>query len=187
MKDKNKIFLDYIDDWMTQISSFSNNNLTYQNNLEIAIFKIYVKVEQLVIDYVKHYINNGTDSNNHYLERKMVFDYDELTNFLKKLNKKFLSIDDISDIYQFLFKDKDKFDNLFQDSNMATSLRELKFIRNYIAHESDASKNSYITNVLQNKNFIEPGLFLTQKRNNSTITNFEFYIVNLKNIPSFLD
>ena len=186
MLDKNKEFLDYITYWTEQLGDFPKDSEAYRKNLEIAIFKFYVKAEKLILDYFSHYFNDGISSSGCTINRRIKLTSSELQKFLQHVNKKYLSLDDIKRLYDFFFDKGSSFETFFQDATMATALRELKYIRNYIAHESDESKKTYVNYILNNKDFIEPGVFLMKKRGRTKETNYEFFVSQLTKIPNFL-
>lgn len=62
----------------------------------------------------------------------------------------------------------------------------MKTLRDYIAHESDTSRNRFIKCLLNNKTFISPNEFLLKKKKTLNISNYTHYTNIMIEISGYL-
>lgn len=180
---ENQELLDCIDYWNEQIRK--DNSLC-----EIAITKIFVKLEKFIICMFKNYCCGVPSSKGYIAERKLCFhDYSHLDNFLSIKGGSFIDyIPIIQKHSKFIFIDnRNPFDLIFADSILKDIFEELKAIRNYVAHESAESINKYMKTCLNGQaNFVEPNTYLNSLKSSRSKSYHSYYIDKVKEISEIL-
>jgi hypothetical protein len=156
---------------------------------EIALFKIFVKLEFFISEAFIVYATGQSNNYGYSAKRKLNFqDERHLKSLLKAGNKSFIDYNDkIKNLSEHIFEDKkNPFDIILTDADYSQYYNKIKVIRNYIAHESEESKNKYIREVLNNKEFIEPHIHLTKINKRTSISNFSIYVEKIKDITEVI-
>lgn len=156
---------------------------------EIAIFKIFVKLEVFLSDLFVYYsIGNPTESG-YMPKRKLKFeDEKHFMGVFKNSKSSYIDyLDKIENTSKHIFEnEKNPFDLIFLEPRYLTYYKEMKVIRNYVAHESNESKDKYIKTVLNNKEYIPPYEYLSKINKKKGKTNYSIYIEVINNIVNIL-
>lgn len=134
--------------------------------LEIAFFKIFVKFENFLTDIIVDYAT-GVVVNEDKVKLRISFEDREHFKGVTGLNYLDTS-DKTKKLVEHIFSNDNKI-SFFFNSSHATFFEDMKFLRNYIAHESKESKTKYIRRTLNNypgSGFVEPNVFLQWKKRN---------------------
>lgn len=183
----NSIVIDEIDFWDSQLSKLGDSN---NKMYELAFFKIFVKFELFLTQLFINYSVGKSSSKGYVPQRRLEFiDEKHLEGILRTSKSSFIDYSEkIQSLSKHIFQDKnDPFSLVFSDSNFSTYYNKMKYIRNYIAHESNESKQKYHKSVIMDTNsFIEPYVFLSNIDKKHSKTNYSFYISIIKDITEIL-
>lgn len=144
--------------------------------LEIAFFKIFVKFERLILDLIIQYSTGQYSSEEYLPERRLEFeDFEHLKNTIT--DKKHIDISNRMDkLVTQIFRDNNPF-SFFFNSEDRDFYNRMKYLRNYIAHESPESRNAYKKNVLFNQEYISPSTFLAKRHSRENpASNYTIFI-----------
>ena len=182
----NDIITKEIQFWDNEISKL---NGTKSVIYEIAFFKIFVKLEVFLSNLFVYYSTGNESDRGYKPSRKLEFeDEKHLKAVLKNSNSSYVNyLDKIKSLSKHIFdNEKDPFGLIFSDAGYSGYYNKMQILRNYIAHESEESKNKYIREVLNNKSFIEPykHLFSTNRKNSKTF--YSIYIEKITEITEIL-
>lgn len=164
---------DTIDYWTKWAKENDNSNY------DIAIFKIWIKFERYLGDVFLNY-SIGKPSENGYLPKlKLSFkDETQFNVFMMQGDKKYIEyINKIEKLSTHIFE-KNPFDILLEDYERKASFNQLRYLRHYIAHESEEARRKVI-NVCFNGNedkFIEPDEFLKSKPKKGKDSYYSIYV-----------
>ena len=150
----NQELIDEIDKWNI---IFSSTTAIDQSLYELAFFKIFIKFEKFLSDCFENYAIGINSSSGYCPIRRLNFDdLGHLNKVIKKENRSFVNhFEVIKNISDCFFIDN-PFEIIKTDPTHTTIVSNMKIIRDYIAHESSAAKNKYVTTILNNRPFIEP-------------------------------
>lgn len=195
----NSLVIDEINKWKQIITSYEEIAVTSESDnsttegyikeiIVIAFFKIYVKFEVFITDLFVHYSLGGNSSIGYSPERKLQFNTREQLESILKGKSSFIDyIEKMDNISKHIFLDnKNPFDILRDIAEYKTAMDQMKYIRNYIAHESDESKTRYMRYVLCNPQFISIQEFLLKKRGRTRYTNYSYYTDKIKEMSELL-
>lgn len=180
----NRDLIDEIEKWNAIFSVTTNiDNSLY----ELAFFKIYIKFEKFLSDTFENYAIGNTSIHGYCPIRRLTFDdINHLNKLIKKENRSFVNhFEVIKNISDCFFTDN-PFNIIKTDSTYTTIISHMKFIRDYIAHESTAAKSKYIQNVLNNRPFIEPFQHLLSIKRSTSKSYYTYYIESLRDISNFI-
>lgn len=164
---------------------------------DIALFKIWIQMENFINDIFVCYCL-GQPSEKMYTPKLQIqfIDDSQLNAFLREGSKKYVEYQNkIEKLSKYIFEDgADPFAILNEDIVIKNAIREIKFIRNYIAHESAEArqkyKNVYSNNIsVRDDKFIEPEEYLMQQKKQKgkkSKTYFSYYIDTLMELADFL-
>lgn len=178
----NTNLIEEITKWNEILTTKSNKDL-----YELAFFKIFIKFEKFLSDAFENY-SIGIQSDYGYCpERILCFiDIEHLNKIIKKDNKSFVNhYESIKNLSNCIFQDN-PFDILTTDANYYSDINNMKILRDYIAHESDSSKNKYIKSLLNSKSFVSPNDFLLKKKKVLNISNYTHYTNVMNEISGYL-
>lgn len=182
----NSIVINEIEYWNNEISALKGKESVIY---EIALFKIFVKLEVFLSELFVYY-STGNEGNNGYVPmRKLNFeDESHLRGVLKSGNSPYIDyLDKIINISKHIFQNKkDPFELIFSDASYFVYYNQMKTLRNYIAHESEESKRKYIKEVLGNKDFTEPYKYLSKINKKYSKTHYTIYTEKIKEITEIL-
>ena len=155
--------------------------------LELAFFKIYIKFEKFVSDLFIHYSTGKLNSLNFCPNRILEFKDDtHLNNVLGIKNKNYINYyESITDLSEHIFVNN-PFEIITTDANYSNEFINMKYLRNYIAHESTTARNKYVKTILNNRDFIEPYEYLIKIRNGTNKSNYTFYIEAIMSTSTYL-
>ena len=168
-----------IDYWIEKLANQNKDDELYLRMVEMAFFKIFVKFEDLLTFKFKKYCI-GTGNGEYIPERKLNFtDISHLEGVLKSGRTSYVDLSKIQEVSKHIFE-KDPFGLIF--NTFHEELSKMKYIRNYIAHESEESKNKYCRYVLEvdESRFISPGNFLIKIPRGRETSNFDFFINEIR-------
>lgn len=180
----NQELIDEIDKWN---NLFSSSNTIDPAIYELAFFKIFIKFEKFLSDCFENYAIGSSSSSGYSPTRRLNFDnLEHLNKVIKKENRSFVNhFEVIKKISDCFFIDN-PFDIIRTDPTHTTTINQMKIIRDYIAHESAASKNKYLTTILNNRPFIEPHQHLLQTKRGTSKSFYTFYITSINNISNYI-
>ncbi|WP_243300212.1 hypothetical protein [Bacillus litorisediminis] len=166
--------------YLTEEINNWNNQIRLNHKLyELAFFKIFVKFELFLTNTFIGYATGESSIKGYTPERKLNFeDKAHLVGVLRNYRSSFIDYSEkIQQISKFIFlEEKDPFSLIFNDSKFYNYFIEMKYIRNYIAHESQESRIKYHKYVLKNKPFEEPNDFLKKINKKNSKTYYSIYI-----------
>lgn len=180
------IVLNEIELWDSLFSSEENIN---ERLYEIAIFKIFVKLEFFISEAFIVYATGVANEYGYSAKRQLNFkDKRHLKAVLKSGNKGFIDFNDkIKSLSKHIFEEqKNPFDIILSDAEYSQYYNKIRVIRNYIAHESEESKKKYIAEVLNNRQFIEVHEHLTKINRRTSKSNYSIYIDKIKDITEVI-
>ena len=159
--------------------------------LEIAFFKIFVKFENFVTESIIKYAT-GEIENDEKVKRRILFDDTE--HFKKVTNLPFLDTSNkTKELVSQIFQNDNRF-SVFFDSEDSTFFEHMKFLRNYIAHESYESKTKYINKTLHganvntdDKGVISPNEFLKYREKHQVNSEYTRFIELVTKYSEYLD
>lgn len=160
MSDKRLELINEIEKWRVKVSA----DPTF---LEIAFFKIFVKFENFITDTIFVY---ATESAVDVSKVKLRVKFDDREHFKSITGIQYLDTSPkTKKLVEQIFTSENKFSFFFNSSD-SNFFEEMKLLRNYIAHESEESKNKYINKTLSQVKggFMEPNDFLKFKKNKHT-------------------
>lgn len=169
MSEKRDELVNEIEKWKEKIKD--NNDF-----LEIAFFKIFVKFENFITDIIIDYAT-GAVINKEKVDLRISFeDRDHFkgvtgVNYLDTSKK-------TKKLVENIFCENNKI-SFFFNSQDSGFFEEMKYLRNYIAHESKESKNRYINvtlNTYHLDGFVEPNVFLRWKKTSERDTIYTKFI-----------
>jgi hypothetical protein len=164
------------EDLFTEIEKWNQIIESDERLVEVAFFKIFVKFENFLIEMFTKF-STGTQSSEGYIpNRKLEFQsYEHLKNTVT--DKGFIDFNNrIEGLSQQIFNDDNPFTFFFASSDMEF-YSKMKYLRNFVAHESYESRNSYKSKTLCSQDFIEPTTFLLKRyKRGTTETNYTHFI-----------
>lgn len=183
----NKILLDEIDYWDSEIISTGKQKYKLY---ELALFKVFVKFEVFLTELFKRYSVGEGSSKGYVPERKLEFvDEKHLEGVLKNNKSSFIDYNDkILNLSEHIFiNERNPFSLIFMDAKLSVYYNQIKYMRNYIAHESKEAKLKYHKNVIGEANkFVEPYMYLIKINKKYSKTNYSIYIDSIKEMAEIL-
>lgn len=155
--------------------------------IELAFFKIFIKFEKFLSNLFIHYSIGSNSVHSYCPNRKLKFDtQSQLDDILGNKRTNFINyFESVFKLSSHIFDENSSIVKINQ-SDHSSEILKIKTLRDYIAHESDASKEKYM-NSLTNGVFMEPYLFLIKKKNRGTsITNYSYYVDKMVMISDFV-
>ena len=175
----------YIDFWNTELRD-NNDHL-----FELAFFKVFVKFEKYLSDMFIYYAIGGENNANYAPRRILEFrDMNHLQVFLKPSSTSFINYQEkIPHLSKYIFLEgEDPFDLIFRDASIRQYYEKMRVLRNYIAHESDESKQKYHEKVLGSQRaFISANDYLKEINRRSSNTYYSEYMENIQEMVRRLE
>lgn len=155
---------------------------------EIIFFKLFVKFEAMISKAFYAYCIGVISPTGYTPNRKLNFDDEiHLKAVIKKNNNDFLdNIDTVARLSKHIFN-QDPFECITSSTTYSGHISKMQAIRNYVAHESPASKRKYEDTCLSNNSFIPPGEFLLKINRRVSKTHFTIFIDAMKEIISLIE
>jgi hypothetical protein len=180
----NQELIDEIDKWNNIFSTSSS----FDNSIyELAFFKIFIKFEKFLSDSFENYAIGNVSVHGYCPTRRLNFDdISHLNKVIKKENRSFVNHYEVIKSISDCFFTDNPFEIIKTDPNYSNIINQMKVIRDYIAHESDAAKSKYITNVLNNRPFVEPHVHLLTIKRRTSVSFYTFYINSIIEISNFI-
>lgn len=155
---------------------------------DIALFRCWIKFEK----FLSHkFVSYSTEPRNIIGEeiRKLKFiDSEHLKAFLRGEKQYIEYIGKIENLSIHIFENnKNPFDLLFTDQKYSNLFKKVRAIRNYIAHESEESKNKYERIVLNNQPYQEPNKYLQGWTKEKDKTYYTYYLDGIKEIAKIIN
>lgn len=172
-----KDFIDKQNKWAEETECF-----------DIAIFRCWIQFEKFIID---KFIQFSTQS--FVLEdiRKLKFDNEEHFKAFLRGDRTYIEyISKIEILSKHIFQnDKNPFDILISDQKYSNVFRQLRAIRNHIAHESEESSRKYTRIVFAgNASKVKsPNAYLSSWNDDKKESNYTFYIRSLKEMSDLIE
>jgi hypothetical protein len=175
----NSEILSEINLWRVELQNRNN----FDNLIELAFFKIFIKFEKYLSQIFIHYATGKKSKLQYKTKRKLGFTTpDQLYNIIKGGGERnHVDIPKLisNGISPHIFRDGyDPFALIFNDVEFTSNYRKMILIRNYIAHESDESRSKYVDSVLRSFNiqsFIPVNEFLMKNKRNG-VTYYTYFI-----------
>lgn len=179
----NQELVDEKDKWQLILSSEAGVD---DSIYELAFFKIYIKFEKFLSDTFEHYALGNNSIHGYCPTRRLEFeDQEHLHKVLRNRNNSFIKhFEIISQISHCFFSDN-PFEIINTDSTYSNIVRNMKILRDYIAHESDSGRKKYVTQVLNDRPFIEPYQHLLSLNRNRR-SYYTYYVESMIGISSFI-
>jgi hypothetical protein len=181
-----KLLLNEIDYWDAEIASAGKQNYKIY---ELALFKIFVKFELFLSELFTRYSIGKGSSKGYIPERKLAFmDEKHLEGVLKNNRSTFIDYNEkILNLSEHIFINKrNPFSLVFMDAKLSVYYNQIKYIRNYIAHESKEAKLKYQNILGETNEFVEPCIYLTKMNKKYNKTNYSIYIDSIKVMADIL-
>ena len=162
--DNSELLLE-INNWQLEIAKIDFNDKL----IELAFFKIFVKFEKYMSKIFIHYSIGKKSSKKYKPKRKLGFSTEnQLNDMIRGSNRNYVDFSKTIALISFhIFQEgNDPFSLIFSDPNFSDNYKKMQYIRNFIAHESEESRQKYINNVLNTyniQNFIPVFEFLLRK------------------------
>jgi len=171
-----------IEYWNEKISSSKTSEI-----LELAFFKIFIKFEKFLSDLFVNYCIGENSLGNYCPERKLCFtDEEHLNAILQKEKKMFINhYDLILKLSDHIFA-QNPFEIISRDANFSSEIRNMKIIRDYIAHESNHAKKKFSEALLNGKENIKPFEFLAKKKKSRAVSYYSYYIEIIKETSNYI-
>ena len=164
---------DTINSW-TKWAQENNNS-----NYDIAILKIWIKFERYLGDVFLNYSIGNPSEEGYFPKLKLCFkDESQFNAFMVDGNKKYIEyINKIEKLSTYIFENN-PFNIILEDCERKELFNQLKYLRNYIAHESEESRRKVIKYCFggHEEKFIEPDEFLKSKPKKRDDSYYSIYI-----------
>ncbi len=180
----NQDLIDEIRRWNTLFVASS----TVDSSLyELAFFKIFIKFEKFLSDSFENYAIGNLSIHGYCPSRRLNFDdLEHLNKVLKKNDRAFVNHFEVIKTISDCFFSDNPFDIIKTDPNYSNIIKDMKIIRDYIAHESNSAKNKYVAGILNNRPFIEPHQHLLNTKRGASISYYTYYINAIQEISNFI-
>lgn len=170
---------------ITEWTNWAQTNGQY----DIALFKIWIKFENIVTYVFKTYCTGQFVEEKSRTYNKLIFaDETQLNAFLSFNGKKHIDYYDcVNKLSKYIF-DPDPFIIITSDKVYTKICSDVFAIRNCVAHESGSAKDKYIMSCLGNHKdkYVEPNEYLKQKDKNTNKSKYLLYTDGLRQIVCFL-
>ena len=175
-------FDQYLDNLISKI------HISYDDDdvLEMLFLKIFIKFQLYITELFISYAVGISSEKGFAPKRLLNFSDKETMEKFLKIGKKYVDYYELAINSSYVFFEDNPFSILSETTNYSNALREMVSLRNYLAHESDESKKSYITKCLYNNSFIRPAQFLRKTLKSEKITYLTSYIDKIKEISELL-
>lgn len=165
-------------------SNLNDNPLLY----EVSFLKIYVKFESFLSNMFEMYSLGEKNSIGYVPDRALQFsELKQLRTFLcggqQKPYIEYLKV--IETLAPYIFT-SNPFNIIFEIAENRTYINKMIALRNHIAHESDTSKQRYISTCLNDHNYISPGEYLLSKNKKLSKSNYTVFIDKLVEISELI-
>lgn len=166
-----------IDKWALKVQS-------NPDFLELAFFKIFVKFENFITEAIFDYATKKVENTNKVLLR---ISFDDREHFKNVTGIQYLDTSPkTKKLVDQIFTNTNII-SVFFDSQDSTFFEQMKFLRNYIAHESEESKNKYLRKTLNSDVFVEPNQFLMTRNRNEVDSVYARFINLVKTYSESID
>lgn len=173
-------------DFITKVNQWQNwLAQATQPQYDIALFKIWIQMEVFCADIFIDYCLGIPSENNYTAPRLVSFQSEEqLSVFLREGSKKYIDyFAMIEKLSKHIFQ-TNPFEVITIDATYSKVCKEIKSIRNFVAHESSESEKKYRNECLSGGRFIDPNTYLLRKRGSESI--YTYYINSLVTIVDAL-
>jgi len=154
-----------LDEFYKEIDAWKEDAIA--NRYDLAFLKIYIKYEVFLSELLMLYALGQKSPKGFKPKRRLCFKNEEHIRKVFSLGRRyvdFLGLINKQKVYSLLFSTRtDPFTCIFEDSVYPIELGKMKYLRNYIAHESREAKELYVSKVLKPSGvslFEEPNDFL---------------------------
>ena len=174
----NDNLLSKIEEWNKEVSK--NDKI-----IDMALFKIFIEFEKFLENSFVSYALGISGKNNFFPTLRLQFKDKKHLEGLLRCDSQYIDyIKKIPKIKEFIFEEKDcPFHKVFVDPKFRTHFEQIQVLRNFIAHESEESKEKYKRKVLRasgiNK-YISVDTFLKTINKKRNISYYAIYIETMK-------
>lgn len=152
---------------------------------DIALFKILIQFEKFLGDLFITYATGNASESGYTPQLKLRFiDEEHFNIFMREGNKKYIEyLNKIEKLSPHIFE-KNPFDVILEDIDISPAFKQMKAIRNYIAHESGESKRKLIDMCFNGSEqyFLEPNDYLLSIEKTTKKSYYTYYIDIIKTI-----
>ncbi|MBO7081923.1 MAG: hypothetical protein J6V99_07825 [Neisseriaceae bacterium] len=156
---------------------------------DIALFKIWIKFEQFISKLFELYATGQSSETGYIPNRRLEFQNEEHLNlFLRGKSKPYIEYwGVIEHLSKHIFVEN-PFDILVSDATITSSFKEIRAIRNYIAHESGEAKRKLVKSCFSgnDKHFREPNDYLTSRNKTTKNSYYTDYVETISNTVEIL-
>lgn len=169
------------DDLLAKIEEWSSEISIDDKHIHFALLEIFIEFEKFLTNSFIVYALGGKGKNNFAPILRVEFeDKEHLLGFIKCNNQYIDYIKKIQEVKEFIFQiDTCPFNKIFSTSEFTTYFKEIQILRNFIAHQSQESKDKYQRKVLRPKginNYILAKTFLQRINRQQNISYYSIYV-----------
>ncbi len=174
----NTDLLSKIEEWKLELS-------TNDKHIHFALLEIFIEFEKFLANSFIAYALGQPSKDSYLPERKLIFTDKEHLEGLLKCDKQYIDyIKKIQEIKKHIFvENKCPFNKVFSSADFISDFRQMQMLRNFIAHQSEESKNKYISKVLNPRGisgYIKSDTFLKRIPRNKHDSYYSIYVETLK-------
>lgn len=167
-----------IEEWQLELS-------TNDKHIHFALLEIFIEFEKFLANAFIEYSLGFSGKDNYLPERRITFADKRQLEGLLKCDKQYIDyIKKIQEIKHHVFAENTcPFTKVFSTADFMTNFRQMQMLRNFIAHQSEESKNKYITKVLNSNGisaYIKSDTFLKRISRSNSRTYYSMYIETLR-------
>jgi len=175
---ENNDLLKKIEEWKDEITD-------NDKHIHFAFLEIFIEFESFLANSFLEYALGEEGKENYKPTRRVEFHDKEHFEGLLKCDKQYIDyIKKIQEVKKFIFIETNcPFNKVFSSSEFISTFKRMQVIRNFIAHQSEESKNKYIKKVLEPSGistFIKVDTFLKKINRQRSISNYSIYIEVLR-------
>ncbi|RSK09298.1 hypothetical protein [Streptococcus oralis] len=156
---------------------------------DVALLKIWIQFEKYLGQLFTTYCLGGQSETGFQPRLKIQFqDEIQFNAFMREGNKAYIEyVGRIEFLSKHIFE-TNPFD-IILTTEYKTSFEQMKYLRNYIAHESEESRRKLLNNIFygREEKFEEPNEYLKRFTSSGEMTYFTYYTKQIKDIIELLD
>ena len=175
-----------IEEWNSEMyDKDENKNKDKEKHIHFALLEIFIEFEKFLTNSFIAYALGGKGKNNFAPTLRVQFEDEEhLLGFIKCNNQYIDYIKKIQEIKEFIFVENTcPFNKIFSTAEFTTYFKETQTLRNFIAHQSQESKDKYQKEVLRPKginSYILVKTFLQRINKRKSISHYSIYVNAIK-------
>jgi len=172
-------------DLISKIAEWRGELSSNEKHIHFAFLENFIEFEKfLTSSFLKYAL--GEEGKDAYKPiRRVEFSDKEHFEGLLKCEKKYIDyVKKIQEVKKFIFNEQNcPFNKVFSSAEFMSRFKQMQYIRNYVAHQSEESRNQYIKKVLEPSGvstFIKVDTFLKRINRQRSISNYAIYIEALE-------